>query len=342
MNNNIAIYNDQKLDTWSDIVVSFEYERFAINETPTGGFALVFFDSIVDLPRGGGPGYSLGYLPNSSKEYCKMGGFPGLQAAFLGIGFDNKGFFASTQDSVNGLPLPSLSAGQSITVRGGVAENYDILKIVSLNNILSSYQNATTFTVDQSANSSTTIARRSVRVMLKNNATKLLVQIKDNVEREEFDTILEMSLAEKKRTSLKVALTNTSDNLITNFKNLNYNSKEYNEILKELIESEKTDELQQSDILKKQSKKIENILSSSSNDEKLVPIRSIINVLQSEPGLESLRENTTLDGKKRSRKMSKKRSRKISKKMSKKMSRKISKKMSKKISKKMSKKMSRK
>lgn len=224
MNNNIAIYNDQKLDTWSDIIVSFEYERFAINQHPTGGFALVFFDSIVDLPRGGGPGYSLGYTPNVSKEYCKMGGFPGLQAAFLGIGFDNKGYFASTQDSVAGLPLPSLSAGQSITVRGGVAEEYDILKIVNLNKVLSSYSNATTFTVDQSASSTSPIARRSVRVMLKNNATRLLVQLKDDIEREEFDTVIDMPLAEKRRTSLKVALTNTSENEITNFKVINFNT----------------------------------------------------------------------------------------------------------------------
>ena len=121
------------------------------------------------------------------------------------------------------------------------------------------------------------------------------------------DEYLYKAMDPKKRLSVTPKYVNLKNNLITNFKNLNYNSKEYNEILKELIESEKTDELQQSDILKK-SKKIENILSSSSNDEKLVPIRSIINVLQSEPGLESLRENTTLDGKKRSRKMSKKRS----------------------------------
>lgn len=222
---NIAMYNDQQLDTWSDIVISFEYERFAYNVNPTGGFALVFFDSVVDLPRDGGKGYSLGYTPNGTKDYCKQGGYRGLQAAFLAIGFDNKGLFAAALNGATGLPLSAVNYDHTITVRGGVAENYNVLKTLNLTTSLSAYPNASTFTVDQSAAFvNSPIAHRSVRVILKNHATQLLVQLKDSVDRVEYDTVVDLKLPEKNRTSLKVALTNTVDNNQTHFKVSSFNT----------------------------------------------------------------------------------------------------------------------
>jgi len=223
---NIAIYNDQQLDTWSDIIVSFEYERVAYNSNPTGGFALVFFDSIVDIPRNGGKGYSLGYTPNLSKDYCKQDGYLGLQAAFLAIGFDNKGLFAAAINGANGLPLSAINYNHTFTVRGGVAENYNVLKTLNLTtSTLSGYSNASTFTVDQSASSANfSVAHRSVRVILKNHATKLIVQLKDNTTRDNFDTVLTLDLPEKNRASLKAAITNTVDNELTQFKISSFNT----------------------------------------------------------------------------------------------------------------------
>jgi len=220
---NIAIYNDQQLDLWSDIIVSFEYERYAYNTSTTGGFAVVFFNSIVDLPRGGGPEYSLGYTSNTRAEYCSKGGYSGLQAAFLGIGFDNKGLFGAEIDGHNGIPLSELNQVPTITVRGGVAEDYNVLNTFNLNG-LSAYSNASTFTIDQSASSTGTIFKRSVRIILKNNATNLLVQLKNNPDTEQFDTVIDMQLPEKARTALRVALTNTSSNNITKFNVLNFNT----------------------------------------------------------------------------------------------------------------------
>lgn len=223
---NIAIYNNQQLDTWSDIIVSFEYERIAYNSDPTGGFAIVFFDSIVDLPRNGGRGYSLGYTPNISKDYCKQSGYPGLQAAFLAVGFDNKGLFAAGINGAPGLALSAINYNDTITVRGGVAENYRVLKTLNLTtNNLSGYSNASTFTVDQSASlASFSPAHRSVRVILKNHATKLLVQLKDSVSKDDFDTVLTLDLPEKNRASLRVAITNTVDNELTQFKISSFNT----------------------------------------------------------------------------------------------------------------------
>ena len=221
--NNVAFYNDQPLDTWSDIIVSFEYERFALSAIPTGGFAVGFFDAIVDLPRNGGPNYSLGYAPSTEKAYCYQAGFPGLQAAFLGIGFDSKGLFAANEFGRPGIPIANVNNTQTLTVRGGVAENYNVLEHINLTQILSTLPNSNTFTIDGSASALDNVFTRSVRIALKNHATKLIVQIKDNPNRNEFDTVLDLTLPEKKRSALKVALTNTQENNITQFKVKNFN-----------------------------------------------------------------------------------------------------------------------
>jgi len=220
---NIALFNEQALDIWSDIIVSFEYERISYNSSSTGGFALVFFDSISDAPRGGGPGSSLGYAPSNEQDYCQLGGFPGLQAAFLGIGFDNKGLFAAGINGRTGIPLTEINNAQTLTVRDGVANNYNVLKSINLVKVLSSFSNASTFTVDQSAAIGASPLQRSVRVILKNHGTILLVQLKDSPDRNQFDTVLELSLPERQRKSLRVALTNTADNNLTNFKVKNFN-----------------------------------------------------------------------------------------------------------------------
>ena len=217
---NIAVYNDQSLDTWSDIIVSFEYERFSFNNQPTGGFALVFFDDTVDMPRDGGPGTSLGYAPSTEVDYCKQGGFAGLQAAFLGIGFDNKGLFAASINGRSGIPVSQINNTDTLTVRGGVSENFNVLKSLNLKNTLSGM---TSFTVDQSAQSGGTVYQRAVRVLLKNHATKLIVQVKDALEKKDFDTALELDLPEKIRRALKVGITNTADNGLTYFNVKSFN-----------------------------------------------------------------------------------------------------------------------
>ena len=100
---NIAAWHDRILDTWHDIIVSFEYTRYNINSVPTGGFAVVFFDSAVDMPHEGGPDYALGYNPSTSTEGCRYFGYGGLEGAIAGIGFDRLGKFAEATPVVNGL-----------------------------------------------------------------------------------------------------------------------------------------------------------------------------------------------------------------------------------------------
>ena len=91
---NIAFFNKQSLDTYHEIVVSFDYARYSRENVPTGGFALTFFRSNFDKPKGGGPGFALGYLPSDETDYCKLDGYRGLNGAVLGVGFDLNGRFA--------------------------------------------------------------------------------------------------------------------------------------------------------------------------------------------------------------------------------------------------------
>jgi len=209
---NIAIWNDQPLDLWSDIIVSFDYCRYAFNFTPTGGFAVVFFDSIVNSPRRGGRDYSLGYIPNDTRDYCIQGGYAGLGAAFVGVGFDPYGYFA-LDTYAPGIPLSAFTEAPSVMIRGGVSEQYALLNRLPLTN----------FTIDQNISALSMAEYRSVRVILGKAGTELKVQIKQRSTDDEYTTVMVQSLPKKRRTALKVALTNTTQEGLTQFKVKNFN-----------------------------------------------------------------------------------------------------------------------
>lgn len=220
---NIVYWNDQPLDTWRDIIVSFEYARYAYDITPTGGFAVIFFDGIVNQPRHGGRDYSLGYAPNDITDYCLQYGYQGLEAAFLGIGFDNYGLFSIKQPYMNGVPASAIKYEPSIAIRNGVETNYDLLYSSSLVNLISGIDGAQQFTVGQKISASSQIQYRAVRIILSKNATQVEVQIKDNPENEEFKSIVIYSLPVRERISLKVGLTHTTAEGYTKFDIRNFN-----------------------------------------------------------------------------------------------------------------------
>ena len=218
-NKNIAAWHDRPLDSWHDIIVSFEYARYNTSNIPTGGFAVVFFDSAVDMPHGGGPDYALGYNPSTSTEGCRYFGYNGLEGAIAGVGFDRFGKFAEATTLVNGVVgAPNIN---SATIRDGRETGYNfVYNTPDISEISSELNN---FTVDQQLSSADDITYRAVRVVLGKAGTELLVQAKDNIEDLTFTTIARVSLTEKKRRSLRVAITNTTQEGETIFKIRNFN-----------------------------------------------------------------------------------------------------------------------
>ena len=217
-NKNLVVYNDQPLDTWHDIVISFDYARYNEVIVPTGGFAVVFFDSVVNMPRNGGPGYSLGYTPGTSDlTYCNLTDYRGLEAAYLGIGFDSLGRFAEQTTFVNGV---STLTENSFTVRDGIETNYNL--IYQSPNIKFLHNTLHNFYVDSLVSSNSAITYNTIRIILKKTGTHLTVQIK-SPETNEFVDVGNIVLSEKKRTALKVGITNTTLDPYTKFDIRNFN-----------------------------------------------------------------------------------------------------------------------
>lgn len=215
---NIAAWNDQPLDSWHDVIVSFDFARYNLRVPPTGGFAVVFFDSIVDQPRGGGPDYALGYNPTTDTDYCKLNGYSGLEGAYLAVGFDSYGLFARYTASVDGL---TTSNANSFSIRGGVEDGYNFLynspDITSLNSKLSG------FYIDKQLTSENDVQYRSVRIILAKAATELRVQLKERDTDLDYIDAGSITLPDNYRTGIKVAITNTTNEQFTKFKLKNLN-----------------------------------------------------------------------------------------------------------------------
>jgi len=203
---NIAAWNNQPLDNLHDIIVSFDYARYNNQGFPTGGFAVVFFDSIVDMPRGGGPGYSLGYTPSSQTDYCKLLGYPGLQSAYLAVGFDRYGFFAAQTDRVDGIVTDFVP--NSFTIRGGVDQNYGL--VYNSSNISNLNEQLTAFNIDDFVATNTDIQFKSVRIVLIHGSTQLKIQLKSNANNDDYVDAATINLPFKVKTAVKVAITNTA------------------------------------------------------------------------------------------------------------------------------------
>lgn len=215
---NIALWSEQSLDSWHDIIISFEYCRFNRQIQPTGGFCVALFNSITNMPHEGGPDYALGYNPSDSSGYCKIQGYRGLEGAFLGIGFDSLGKFGEATNLVNGA---TTVYPNSFAIRYGISNNYNILYNSPSINYLDS--NLTNFFVDQYLPNNEEPSYRAVRIVLTKNSTEIKVQLKQNPDDETFTTVYSVGLPETVRTNLRVALTNTTLDPYTEFKIRNFN-----------------------------------------------------------------------------------------------------------------------
>jgi hypothetical protein len=221
---NIAIYNNQPLDSFSDTIISFEYARYNPQQSPTGGFAVVFFDSIIDMPRDGGPGQSLGYTSSSrSSDSCRLNGYSGIQGAILGIGFDSSGRFALATDMVDGIALSALKPQPSIIVRDGIQNNFNLLYNLADSKNIVDVPGLETFTIDQQVSAVDDDNYRSVRVIVSKQFEDVRVQLKQNPREKDFIDVLRITRPSMKRKTFKVALTNTTDDNTTKFLIRNFN-----------------------------------------------------------------------------------------------------------------------
>lgn len=220
---NIAAWNDQPLDTWHDIVVSFDYARYNLEGAPTGGFAVVLFEDIVDMPRNGGPGYCLGYTPSTEADDCRPNGYTGLEGGFLGIGFDSRGNFALATNTVNGIALSSQKPQQSVAVRDSIANSFGLIYNLSDNKTLNDIPGLEAFTLDQSLSSINEVIYRTVRIILSKNCTQLEVQLKADANNDTYISVFTYTLNTLDRTAVKVALTNTTLEGNTKFLIKNFN-----------------------------------------------------------------------------------------------------------------------
>lgn len=197
---NLVVWNTQDLDTYHDIIVSFDYARYATSSEPTGGFALVFFESNLEVPNMGGPGSALGYTPSKEKDYCYRNGHTGFSGGFLAAGFDTNGEFGLSGSEVNGLTRGILN---SISIRSSESLKYE--HIATSKNLLFTSKK---FFIDEKIQDESEIRFKTVRVILSNACTSVKVQIKyeDEVE---FLTVLEAKIPVRVRTAVRAAVTNT-------------------------------------------------------------------------------------------------------------------------------------
>jgi hypothetical protein len=211
---NIAFYNNQALDTYHEIIVSFDYARYSKNGIPSGGFSVSFYRSSFDRPRGGGPDFSLGYLPNKQSEYCRLGGYPGLEGAMLAVGFDSIGNFSVATDQYNGLSRPTPN---TVTIRQGFEENYNYVS-TSKNLINTPIR----FKIADEIQDDSQIKWKSVRIIISNGFTQIKVQVKEEWQKD-FFTVLESRVGVKARDAVKAAIISTTNDNDTEFDIRNFN-----------------------------------------------------------------------------------------------------------------------
>lgn len=211
---NFALSNKQSLDTYHEIVVSFDYARYNKKINPTGGFGVIFYSGLFETPKGGGPDYAVGYLPSPKTDYCKLGGYDGVNGAFLGIGFDLNGNFARAgqkHDGVNNVTPNSCS------IRLGFEENYKL--VATSKNLL--YSRAGLKIATKIENNEE-VEWNSVRVIINRGFTKVTVQMKREHEKF-FYNILEAQIPIKQRDAVRVAITSTTTDDDTQFDIKNFN-----------------------------------------------------------------------------------------------------------------------
>lgn len=211
---NIAFFNRQSLDTYHEIVVSFDYARYSKNDVPTGGFAVVFYNANFTKPKDGGPGPALGYLPSNVVDYCKLDGYKGVNGGVLGIGFDLNGDFALKRYTYDGA---NTATPNSASIRLGVLDDWKL--VATSKNFLNT---PVGIKIADKITDEKEIQYKSVRITITNGFTKIRVQIK-KAEDKNFFTVLEASIPQQERDAVKVALTSTVLDDATQFDIRNFN-----------------------------------------------------------------------------------------------------------------------
>jgi len=210
----LVAWNNDNLDTYHDVIVSFDYARFSRRNIPSGGFCVVFFSSKQDVPTIGGPGASLGYLPSSQSDYCFNRGYEGFVGATLGVGFDLNGEFGLKNNLVDGLDTPITN---SCSIRGSETENYKYY--TTSKNFASTPKR---ISIADTLDSDDPIQYKSVRIIISKAFSNIEVQIK-NREDTEFYTVLNQRIPVKRRTAVRIGITHTSTDSYTRFVLKNFN-----------------------------------------------------------------------------------------------------------------------
>ena len=112
--------------------IEFEYFTYGGGGQGADGICFFLFDAAVQ-PTIGGFGGSLGYAAYSGQGETS----PGLKGAYLGVGFDEFGNFATNIESRNGGILTKKR--ETVTLRGSEATNYIFLTSVETNNLTPSF-----------------------------------------------------------------------------------------------------------------------------------------------------------------------------------------------------------
>ena len=176
-------------------------------EPPGDGLCLIFWDPRYEFYPGG-IGSSLGYCnttqPLMNNAWSDTGTVNGIQGAYLGIGFDVKGNFSTTNDlkpgsrivgtdnyTISACTSTALSPN-SICVRCGELSSY---RVVSTTDNLSTYGTSSTtlsshekygnsppITLHQNVTSRDDIIFKSVKVTLQNEGKHVKVEIKNPVD----------------------------------------------------------------------------------------------------------------------------------------------------------------
>jgi len=129
-----AYFNNYVFESEKGLLISFEYMVYGGDggngQNGGDGFSFFLFDANVANPGIGAPGAGLGYAYNRTHIGTNHVPYkaPGLNGAYLGIGFDSYGNFKKLRYSgdsrVNGIPFDfnSITGG---TINGVPLKNYD-------------------------------------------------------------------------------------------------------------------------------------------------------------------------------------------------------------------------
>lgn len=117
---NIGIYYSHIFDITKDVVVTIDYiaQPKSAGYPMTGGILVGFLPYYRIAPDGTSCGIGLGYSDNASLSAA------GIEDAFLGVGFDFSGLFASVSTGSAGLTATECN---NISVRGAANKQYPLL-----------------------------------------------------------------------------------------------------------------------------------------------------------------------------------------------------------------------